>query len=241
MKHSYNDKFIRFELSESTIPKKAMALCDHISCALKEADVYRSKLSQELLSMGGMSGVKTRHLCNHIASMKDARYLEIGSWKGSTLCAAMFQNAMRCVAIDNWSQFGGPKNEFLINFNKFQGDNEASFIEKDCWEVDVREIGPFNIYLYDGAHPEDCQVKALDHYLPCLDKQFIYLVDDWNFIGVRKGTMRGIENNDLTVHLHVEIRTTQNNKSAWKQRPPHKSHQHSDWHNGLSVFVFEQK
>ena len=62
-----------------------------------------------------MSGKKTRHFYNNICSMKNSRYLEIGTWKGSTLCSAMCNNKMKCVAIDNWSQFNGPKNEFLKN------------------------------------------------------------------------------------------------------------------------------
>lgn len=31
----------------------------------------------------------------------------------------MCNNKMTCIAIDNWSEFGGPKNEFFENFNKF--------------------------------------------------------------------------------------------------------------------------
>ena len=35
----------------------------------------------------------------------------------------MCNNNMICITIDNWSEFGGPKNEFLKNFNKFKGNN----------------------------------------------------------------------------------------------------------------------
>ena len=37
---------------------------------------------------------------------------------------------MTGLAIDNWSEFGGPKTEFLKNFNKFKGNNNINFIEK---------------------------------------------------------------------------------------------------------------
>ena len=51
--------------------------------------------------------------------MKEARYLEIGTWKGSSICSAMCNNKITCVAIDNWSEFGGPKNIFLENYYSF--------------------------------------------------------------------------------------------------------------------------
>jgi hypothetical protein len=41
----------------------------------------------------------------------------------------MFRNKAKIICIDNWSEFGGPKNEFLINFNKFKGDNDAILLK----------------------------------------------------------------------------------------------------------------
>lgn len=32
--------------------------------------------------MDGMSGIKTRHFYNNLLNYYDARYLEIGTWKG---------------------------------------------------------------------------------------------------------------------------------------------------------------
>ena len=101
--------------------------------------------------------------------MKEARYLEIGTWKGSSICSAMCNNKMTCVAIDNWSQYRGPKKIFFENFNKFKGENNATFIEKNCWDIDVSKLGKFNIYMYDGNHTETSHFQALNHYLPCLD------------------------------------------------------------------------
>jgi hypothetical protein len=159
--------------------------------------------------------------------MEGARYLEIGSWKGSTISAAMCGNSMTCVAIDNWSEFGGPKNVFMANFDKFKGDNNATFIEKNCWDVDVSGLGKFNIYMYDGNHTETSHYEALNHYLPCLDDEFIYLVDDWNWKNVRNGTLNSIKDNNWEILYQKTIRTKGNPKK------PYRSH----WHNGISIFV----
>ena len=156
-------------------------LIEQIEFSLKQSDMYNSKITNEILKMEGMSGKKTRHFYNNLCSMNDARYLEIGTWKGSSICSAMCNNKMTCVAIDNWSEFGGPKIEFLNNFNKYKGNNKATFIEKNCWDIDVNMLGKFNIYMYDGNHDEVSHYKALNYYLPVLDQEFIYLVDDWNY------------------------------------------------------------
>ena len=209
-------------------------LIKHIEKSLKLTDEYKSKVTPEILNMDGMSGIKTRHFYNNICSMKDARYLEIGTWKGSSICSAMCNNNMTCIAIDNWSCFGGPKNIFLKHFNKYKGENDATFIEKNCWDIDVSKLGKFNIYMYDGDHSESSHFQALNHYLSCLDDEFIYLVDDWNWSNVRTGTIRSIKDNKCEILYEKVIRTTNNNSHA---RP---SRNKSDWHNGICIFVLKK-
>ena len=84
--------------------------------AFKNAENEISKVTPELLNMEGMTGKKTRHFYNNLMNKEDSRYLEIGTWKGSSVCSAMCGNKAKVVCIDNWSEFGGPKNEFLQNF-----------------------------------------------------------------------------------------------------------------------------
>ena len=103
----------------------------HIEQCLNDAENLKSKLSDEVLEIEGMAGYKTRHFYNNICSMPNTVYLEIGCFKGSSLCSAMYKNSIQCVAIDNWSLWEGPKDEFLTNYNKFKGINNAQFIEQD--------------------------------------------------------------------------------------------------------------
>ena len=116
--------------------------------AFKNAENNISKITNDIINMEGMSGKKTRHFYNNLLNTEDARYLEIGTWKGSSVCSAMCNNKAKVICIDNWSEFGGPKNEFLINFEKFKGKNDATFIENDCYKVDVSILPNFNIYMY---------------------------------------------------------------------------------------------
>ena len=136
----------------------------HIETSFENAENYTSKITIDIINMEGMSGTKTRHFYNNLLSIPDARYLEIGTWKGSSVCSAMCGNKAKVTCIDNWSEFGGPKNEFLMNFEKFKGENEASFIENDCYSVDVYKLTKINMYMYDGNHTNENHYKALLHY-----------------------------------------------------------------------------
>ena len=56
-------------------------------------------------------------------------------------------NQAKVLCIDNWSEFGGPKDEFLTHFEKYKGNNDAHFIESDCFQVDVSHLPTFTILI----------------------------------------------------------------------------------------------
>jgi len=207
----------------------------HVESAFSNAENEISKITQDIINMDGMSGTKTRHFYNNLLNKDDARYLEIGTWKGSSVCSAMCANKATVVCIDNWSQFGGPKEEFLVNFNKYKGDNDANFIEQDCYTVDVTKLPKFNIYMYDGEHSKDSHYKALLHYYNCLDDTFIFIVDDWNWVDVRDGTMESINKLKLSIIYSRNIRTSNNNQHVRMESPEQKA-----WHNGIYVAILQK-
>ena len=182
-----------------------------IKNAFAMAENKQPKITTDIINMEGMSGTMTRHFYNNLLNTDDARYLEIGTWKGSSVCSAMCGNQAKVVCIDNWSEFGGPKSEFLVNFETFKGENDAMFIENDCFQVDVSTLPKFNIYMYDGNHTNESHFKALLHYYDCLDDVFIFIVDDWNWKEVRDGTISSIQKLNLKVLYDKEIRLTWNN------------------------------
>lgn len=214
-----------------------MNLVEHLESSIQRAENGQSKLTSEILDLNGMSGTYTRHFYNNLCSIPDIRYLEIGTWAGSTLASAMYKNEAKHVAIDNWSEFGGPREQFLKVFNLYKGRNDASFHERDCWSPDlIRTLEPvkFNVYVYDGYHSEQAQYDALVKYLPCMDDTFIFIVDDWNAPEARNGTERAIRDTNVRVRWQNKIRLTWDN-----------SHTPMDlarrtWWNGLAAFVIEK-
>ena len=141
----------------------------------------------------------------------DIRYLEIGTWKGSSVCSAMYGNHASVTCIDNWSQFNGPKDVFLENLNKYKGDNHVTYIENDCFAIDVSTLPLHNVFMYDGEHSKESHYKALQYYYKCLDDTFIYIVDDWNWQDVRDGTLTSIADLGLKTLYEKEIRLTYDN------------------------------
>lgn len=200
-----------------------------IDTAFENADNNMSKITDDIIVMDGMSGTKTRHFYNNLLNFHDARYLEIGTWKGSSVCSAMCGNKATIVCIDNWSQFGGPKGDFLLNFTKHKGENEASFVENDCYKIDVTKLPKFNIFMYDGEHSSESHYKALLHYYNCLDDIFIFIVDDWNWKDVREGTFNSIQKLNLKILYEKEIRLTFDNSTTT-----------GSWWNGIYVTILQK-
>lgn len=203
--------------------------------AFENAEKGISKCSEDILKMDGMTGKRTRHLYNNLLNIPNARYLEVGVYTGSSLCACIYNNSIKyAYAIDNWSQFGGPKQQFLENIEKFKGQTPVTFIESDFEKVDCSKLPKFNVYLFDGGHSFQDHMNALIIPMECLDDIFIYIVDDWNWITVRKATLSAIENCQYKILHGVELKTT-----------PDDSHPSGElcteyYWNGVCVFLLQK-
>ena len=82
-------------------------------------------LKNALLKIESMSTYAMGHLINQICKNLSSNqlYLNIGCWKGFSLIAGMIDTSCKVIGVDNFSQFGGPKDEFLKNFNKYKNEN----------------------------------------------------------------------------------------------------------------------
>jgi len=184
-------------------------------------------------SMDGMSGQKYRTFINNfVGAFPDVRYLEIGSWQGSTAAAALYGNSVKAICIDNWSQFGGPKSIFLANMDYVRSKSPSAdfrFIENDFRRVDYNSIGRFNVFLFDGPHEERDQYDGIMIARPAMEGSFVLIVDDWNWRQVRIGTFRALRDARYSIISAIEIRTTQDNST------PSAVGKHSDWHNGYFI------
>ncbi len=126
---------------------------------------------------------------------------------------------------------GGPKEEFLTNFEKYKGRNQATFIEADCFTIDVNSIGKYNIFMYDGYHSYESHYKSLGYFIDSMEDEFILIVDDWNWEGIRLATDNSIRDLNLTTLWSKEIRLAGNNETGCDRE---------GWWNGIGVFLLKK-
>ncbi len=211
-----------------------------IKKSLKKALACETKLNHEILEMNGLSGRKFRVMLNHLINdIEDAKYLEIGSWLGSTACSACFNNKLKITCIDNWSQNFDkrliPRDEFCKNLKKVLTTKiQFNLIQKNYREINFSKIGKYNIYLYDAGHTYDDHYDAIDKVLPALTKKFIIIVDDWNWKQVREATNDAIKKNSLRIIAQISVRTTRDDSSALI------TGKNSDWHQGCSFIILKK-
>jgi len=215
----------------------------------KEADTHTGSKSTSNLNpafkVGGLSGTKIRILLNQLLSNEEAEYLEVGVYAGSTFVPALFENNPKeAYAVDNWSEFDGHRDVFIHHCETFlPGLNgkphplgikpEYNLIEKDFFQTAVSDYSwtKFNVYFYDGHHAEESQYKALEHMLDigCLANEFIFMVDDYGWEGVRRGTQNSIKDFKLNVLYEETLGVTD------PMPPEYTQEQNENWWNGFYV------
>lgn len=207
-----------------------MDLINMVDHSFAKADNLESKLTDAVMNIPGMTSVKIKHFLNNLCSYEGVHYLEIGTHRGGTLTAAMFQNTHNLfVGIDDFSDFddGTVYRDLKDNLAKF--NLQPIFINAGCWFHETIAICPtgINIYFYDGGHGLEEQFWSLELYLHKLDRQFIFIVDDWNWQDSRDGTMKAIKDLCLDILYCKTVFTPDNGCS-------------DTWWNGLGIFVLEK-
>lgn len=212
-------------------------LTDHVDRALNAAQSFESKIDAPLHETEGMSGIKTRHLYNNLCSLefpdRPLRYLEVGSYTGSSLCAALYKNPhVKAWAFDNFSEFDGPVDKFKTNIERFIPDANLTFRQEDFFKADLSELeNQIDVYLYDGPHEKAFHREAIVKAWPALASDCIVIIDDWNWSGVREGTYQGFLDVGARVVKSWEIRHTWNNSHT-----PETFRDIEFW-NGVAIFI----
>ena len=199
--------------------------------ALSAAQENNHKLPFEILGMAGMSGQKYRMLINRLIEYTpDARYLEIGSWRGSTACSAAYDNKVKVTCIDSWNEEESIMADFLSNVKRFMTEGVTfHYDHSDFYKVDYNNIGKYNVYMFDGPHGKTDQYEGIKLVQAALDNTFTLIVDDYNAPQVKEGTEQAIHDLKLNVLASVTIQTNSNPYTKV-----------TDWHNGYYIAVIKK-
>ena len=210
-------KLFAFEDNEELISY----LKNQIDLAVNFSETNTTNLPEEAFLLPGMSSKKNRILLNTLGAISKkvpTNYLEIGVWKGSTFIASNYGNPfLNSVGIDNWTGFGGPREDFFFNIRKFLTNN-FTIIEADCFDLETLkslEGRKFDIYFFDGHHSEEHQYSAFKLYDPLLSDVFIAIVDDWAWPDVKMGTHRAFNELRYQILYKFEIDSDQADQNGY--------------------------
>lgn len=204
-----------------------------VRIAFQDALASRGALCDAAFRVQGYSGRKFRLFLNNLMfNLPDPRYLEIGTYHGASFCPAVYNNRLRAVSVDNWSQYGGQRSTFENYLAQFTSeDTDIEIIEDDFINIDYSAIGKFNVLFYDGLHREIDQYNGVFIPRPAMDDKYILIVDDWNDENVRRGTFNGLRDGGVNIDYMIEVRTTLNGEF------PAIARETSEWHNGALIAV----
>jgi hypothetical protein len=208
-------------------------LITEIESCIKRAEALSSRLAPSVLEIPGMSSPKIRHFLNNLCGIPDRRYLEVGCFQGSTLVSSLYSNQATvetAVAIDDFSEFGGPEAELRKNIADFlapMGDR-LTLVNAECFGYAPNLKGRrFNTYLYDGGHTEQQQYDAFVCFDAALDDTFVAMVDDWSWPEASGGTRRAFKDLKYRVVTDWEL-------------PTYRDADTENWWNGFYVAVVQK-
>ena len=135
-----------------------------------------------LADVGGLARENNLALLNLAASLLDEgeSYVEVGSFKGLSLIAAMLGNTGDFVGIDDFSLGEGSRTLLEANLRR-HGLAGHAILEGDAFELlrrgalGDRRVG---VYYYDAAHDYRSQVRGLRLIEPHLAEGALLIVDD---------------------------------------------------------------
>jgi len=158
----------------------------------------------EQLGIKGMSTENVRYVINELVKQYAKTYLEVGSYQGSTvISAALFNPDVRCIAIDNFSEFDehgvnkstllqNIKNAGVSNIELYDNDYEIAIADLFEKEPDLK----VDVYFYDGNHTYEHQLNGLNLIKEHLSDKCIVFVDDCNWSHVQKANLDWLSENE---------------------------------------------
>jgi Methyltransferase domain len=132
-------------------------------------------------------------------------FVNVGVWHGFSLLAAMAGNEDKvCIGVDNFSEFGGPRDEFLQRFLGRRSPRHR-FHDQDYEDFFTAGLErPLGAYFYDGDHQYEHQYRGLMAAEPLYADDAVIIVDDANWDAPREATLKFAEDSRLDWTLVVD-------------------------------------
>ena len=146
-------------------------------------------------------------------------YLEVGTFRGTSLISAMLGNDGEFVALDNWSMAEGSREQLGANLERYE--LEATILEGDAFETLRNGVpSPIGAYYYDNGHEYEQQVEGLRLAESYLASPALMIVDDTDWERVERA---------------VDDYLAQQPRATEIFRADGKDHGHPEWWEGMRV------
>ena len=176
------------------------------------------KTIEEVAMIHRLSTLPVGMLINEIVSRmpEDQAYVNVGVWHGYTLCAAFPGNeAKHCIGIDNFSEFGGPREQCKAAVATFAGGPRHVLYEADYRDYFKTHTLPIGFYFYDGEHSYANQLQGLEIAEPFLAPGAFVLVDDTNWGDPRNATTEFMKRHKGEYVIVADILTACDRHPTW--------------------------
>lgn len=138
---------------------------------------------QILLEIPRYSTIANAYLISKLVELMppSSAYLNVGVWCGFSYLAPLVSNPdKKCIGVDNFSQFGGPKEYFEALYNAVRNANSRYYDMDYMHYFEKVHKEPLGVYFYDGEHSYENQLKGLEVAEPFLINGAYVVVDDTN-------------------------------------------------------------
>ena len=191
---------------------------DVANTRLPHDDQGMKRRLSEVCTIPRMSTFAIGSIINHGVSgmRRDQAFVNVGLWNGFTfLCGLVGNPSKTCIGVDNFSQFGGPKEDFHRRFQEV-GSNGHRYFDMDYVEYFERlHTEMIGFYIYDGEHSYDNQLRGLRIAEPYFGEDCIVLVDDTNWPEPRQATLDFVDQSDHGYEVLLDRATCGNGHPTW--------------------------
>lgn len=185
-----------------------------------EDDAQMKRRLRSICRIPRMSTLAIAGLINRgVSQMPETQtFVNVGLWHGFTFLSALADNPQKkCIGIDNFSKFGGPRDAFLARFQEYKSPHHE-FHEMDYRDyfADIHQ-GSIGFYMYDGNHDYENQLLGLQAAEPFFSSGCIVLVDDTNQEAPRRATLDFVSQSKSKYRLLLDRSTTRNGHPTFWQ------------------------
>jgi len=184
-----------------------------------------SRFEEILEDVPGLAKANNLALLNVAARCLGAgeHYVEVGTFRGTSLISAMQHNDGLFVAVDNWSKEGGDNHQLVSNLDRY--GLRATIVDGDAFDTLRRGLpSPIGVYYYDAGHEYEEQLDGLRLVEPYLASPALLIVDDTDWERVKRA---------VDDYLAAQPRATE------IYRADGSDHDHPEWWYGMRVLRWD--